>query len=72
LARCEARSEHPLARAIVIERKWRHLPLDECAAFALNAPAAYFAAAAAFVFASARRSVFFRRVARFFTLSLPL
>jgi hypothetical protein len=32
----------------------------------------YFAAAAAWLLASARRSVFLRRVARFLTLSLPL
>jgi len=37
-----------------------------------DTPARYFAASAAVLFASASRSVFLRRVARFFTLSLPL
>ena len=37
-----------------------------------GSPADYFAAAAALIFASARRSIFLRRTARFLTLSLPL
>ena len=37
-----------------------------------GSPQGYFAAAAAVLLASARRSVFLRRTARFFTLSLPL
>ena len=64
-SKCDAIARH---RATIL----RNLSEIRGLAHAENACSGYFAAAAAVLFASARRSVFLRRTARFFTLSLPL